>query len=184
MSSPFHKLCPLWVALSLIPGLVCSALAQRLSIDSLAQSPTMTQLIRQSAVIFSGTVLKVEHHSANRPGELGTVQTTFLVQQAARGVRAGQIFEIWEWAGLWESGERYRAGEQVVLLLYPRSKLGLTSPVGGALGHLNMNSLGEVTVRHLQIRNLSPGLSSNASHAASRVRARDLLHAIQREAEE
>ncbi len=113
------------------------------------------------------------------------MRTTFRVEHAARGARAGQTLEIREWAGLWESGERYRAGEQVLLLLYPRSKLGLTSPVGGALGHLKVNSLGEVTVQDLQMRDLFPGLAGvNPSHNASRVRARDLFRAIQREAAE
>jgi hypothetical protein len=51
-----------------------------------------------------------------------------------------------EWAGLWEAGERYRAGERVLLYLYPPSKLGLTSPVGGRLGRYQIGHDGLVTL--------------------------------------
>ena len=39
--------------------------------------------------------------------DVATVQITFRVEQAMRGTRAGQILTIREWAGLWNSGERY-----------------------------------------------------------------------------
>jgi hypothetical protein len=145
----------------------------------------MRQLIQQSGFIFAGTVLKVEHFSATRAGELATVRTTFLVEQAIRGVRAGQVLEVREWAGLWDSGERYRPSERVLLLLYRRSKLGLTSPAGGALGRFNVNSRGEIHLQNAQVQALSPSLrSASAGRGASRVNARDLLRAIRREAAE
>jgi hypothetical protein len=46
--------------------------------------------------------------------------------------------------GLWESGERYQNGEHVLLFLYPPSKIGLTSPVGGKLGRFQMDNTGHV----------------------------------------
>lgn len=50
----------------------------------------------------------------------------------------GQSLNIREWAGLWAKGERYRTGERVLLFLYPPSRLGLTSPVGGDLGRFEI----------------------------------------------
>jgi hypothetical protein len=64
---------------------------------------------------------------------------TFQVEHALRGAMAGQTLTIREWAGLWHRGERYRVGERVFLFLYPVSKLGFTSPVGGAVGRFAMD---------------------------------------------
>ncbi|HEY4054897.1 MAG TPA: hypothetical protein VGL74_14195 [Terriglobales bacterium] len=99
---------------------------------------------RSSGLIFSGTAVKVEHL---RPtGSPGITQITFRVESAIRGVRQGQIIKIREWEGLWSGGERYRTGERVMLFLYPNSKLGLTSPVGGALGRYRVDNAGRILV--------------------------------------
>jgi hypothetical protein len=90
-------------------------------------------------MIFSGTALRVEHLAAESGGVAST-RITFRVQTAIRGVRAGQVIAIREWDGLWNSGERYRAGERVLLFLFPKSRLGLTSPVGGRLGRYRVDS--------------------------------------------
>lgn len=101
-------------------------------------------VVQSAGMIFSGTVLKVEHmRSAGFPG---VTQITFRVESAVRGLRRGQSLTIREWEGLWDSGERYRTGERVVLFLYPPSKLGLTSPVGGALGRYEIDHAGRVLV--------------------------------------
>jgi hypothetical protein len=100
-------------------------------------------LIRSSGYIFSGTVQSVER-AAPKGNGVATVLITFHVDQAMRGVRAGQTLAIREWGGLWESGERYRAGERVLLFLHPPSKLGLTSPVGGSMGRFRIGPDGRV----------------------------------------
>jgi hypothetical protein len=87
-------------------------------------------LTRSSGYIFAGTVKSVERISPKGNG-VTAVQISFHIDQAMRGVRTGQMLAIREWAGLWESGERYRTGERFLLFLYPPSKLGLTSPVRG-----------------------------------------------------
>ena len=73
-------------------------------------------------------------------------QISFRVQNAIRGTRRGQVVEIREWGGLWTTGERYTAGENVLLFLYPNSKLGLTSPVGGRAGRLRIDKMGRVEI--------------------------------------
>jgi hypothetical protein len=103
------------------------------------------QAMRSSGLIFSGTVLEVEHIAP--AGSPAITQITFRVESAIRGTRRGQVITIHEWAGLWNSGERYRAGERVLLFLYPRSKLGLTSPVGGSLGRYQVDQSGRVLLQ-------------------------------------
>ena len=96
-------------------------------------TPTLRELAQKSGYIFAGTVMAVERvHTA--PGEVATVLISFRVDQAIRNVQAKQILTVREWAGLWESGERYRIGDRVVLFLYRASKLGLTSTVSGPFG--------------------------------------------------
>jgi hypothetical protein len=98
------------------------------------------QLTHASGMVFSGEVLDV------RPAQNGNsaTQISFRVENAMRGVRRGQIIRVSEWGGLWSSGERYLKGEHVLLFLYPKSKLGLTSPVGGRLGKYAVDSSGRV----------------------------------------
>ncbi len=102
-------------------------------------------MARHSGMIFSGTALRVEHLAAESGGVAST-QITFRVQTAIRGVRVGQVIAIREWDGLWNSGERYRPGERVLLFLFPASRLGLTSPVGGRLGRFRVDEAGRVEV--------------------------------------
>jgi hypothetical protein len=75
-----------------------------------------------------------------------STNVTFLVERAMRGTSPGRSLTIREWAGLWTSGERYRVGERVLLFLYSPSKLGLTSPVAGALGRFAMDSEGRIVL--------------------------------------
>jgi hypothetical protein len=91
-------------------------------------------LTKSSGYIFAGTVQSVERVSPSGTNGIASTQITFHVDQAIRGVRNGQTLVIREWAGLWQSGERYRSGERVLLFLYPLSTLGFTSPVGGPMG--------------------------------------------------
>ncbi len=109
-------------------------------------SPILQTFPRSSGPIFSGTVLRVEHRNANSSTALATTEIRFRVDQAIRGVRKGQLLEIKEWAGLWQSGERYYPGERVLLFLYPPSKLGLTSPVAGR-GRFPIDRSGRVILK-------------------------------------
>jgi hypothetical protein len=63
-----------------------------------------------------------------------------------RGVSPGQKLTIHEWAGLWARGESYYVGERVLLFLYAPGKLGLTSPVAGALGRFALDSRGYIVM--------------------------------------
>lgn len=143
--------------------------------------PTRLKLrpvVLSSGYIFAGTVLSVQRVSPKSNG-VATVQISFHVDQAMRGVQAGQTLVIHEWAGLWEPGERYRKGERVLLFLYPPSKLGLTSPVGGALGRFPIGRDGQVA--------LDPRIGIPARRAGGefmRVSPREFVRYFRKAAEE
>ncbi len=109
---------------------------------SFSQSLSTQRVARAAKLIFSGVVLQVKRSE----NAYGATQITFRVENAIRGVRRGQVIRVSEWSGLWNSGERYAKGEHVLLFLYPRSKLGLTSPVGGPAGRYAVDAAGRVLV--------------------------------------
>jgi hypothetical protein len=69
-------------------------------------------------------------------GAVAAIPLRFRVETAIAGVEAGQVLTIYEWAGAESMHPPMQAGERLLLFLYPRSRLGLTSPVGGAQGQI------------------------------------------------
>jgi hypothetical protein len=134
------------------------------------------QIIRSSAMIFAGTVLRVEHLRADPGNPVEITQISFRVETAIRGTRPRQLIQIREWGGLWNAGERYAAGENVLLFLYPNSKLGLTSPVGGPAGRFEVDAKGRVKVARGQVFRghgvPGPGVDTRAFARAIRRTAR------------
>jgi hypothetical protein len=106
------------------------------------KAPVRPDLLRASGMIFTGVVLAVQRSDTTTSSAI--TQVTFRVENAIRGVRRGQLVRVSEWGGLWNSGERYTKGERVLLFLYPKSKLGLTSPVGGKAGRYAVDSAGRI----------------------------------------
>ena len=102
------------------------------------------QMSRAAGMIFSGRVTAIARAPISGTPEIETVAVTFHVERAIRGVRNGKLVTIRQWAGLWSGRQRYQIGERLLLFLYPPSRLGLTSPVGGYLGRFNVDSLGRV----------------------------------------
>jgi hypothetical protein len=141
------------------------------------------QFARAAGIIFSGTVTKVEPRPATAASghAVTTIAITFHIENAIRGATSGQDLTISQWIGAWSSGQRYRVGERVFLFLYPRSKLGLTSCVGGAMGRLAIDPLGRVllTAQHLAAFRNDPILGGK-----SRVDFNDFALAVRRLGEE
>jgi len=133
-------------------------------------------LTRSAGYIFAGTVQSIER-AAPKGNGVATVLINFHVDQAMRGVRAGQTLAIREWAGLWESGERYRPGERVLLFLYPPSKLGLTSPVGGSLGRFRIDPDGLAVINpgRIGVRSRHPAIAARFQ-GRTRVSPYELVH--------
>lgn len=146
-------------------------------------APTgVVHLARAAGIIFSGTVTRIERFSTNVPGQaVGTVAITFHVEKAIHGTRDGEFLTISQWIGLWSSGQRYRVGERMLLFLYPRSRIGLTSCVGSGLGRFAVDSAGDVWLSSQQILafRTDPVLGGK-----SRVRLSDFASAVRWASEE
>jgi hypothetical protein len=108
--------------------------------------PRRPSLTLKAGYIFSGTVKAVQRLAPRSNGDVAVMRITFHVDRGLRGTRTGQTLVIHEWAGLWQAGDRYRPGERVMLFLYPPSKLGLTSPVGGESGRFGVDPRGQVII--------------------------------------
>ena len=137
----------------------------------------VNQFARSSGYIFSGTVLKIQRTTAGQ-NAVAFTQITFRVDEAIQGVRSRKIFTIREWSGLWDSGERYRPGERVLLFLYPVSKLGFTSPVGGPLGRFVVDHDGKIHIHDLRRTPISINRAQSQFAGRTRVSPREFAHAI------
>jgi hypothetical protein len=108
--------------------------------------PNLPQLARRSGYIFSGTVKSIERIKPVSANAVPVVRIIFHVDKGYLGVRSGQDLPVREYAGLWQSGQTYRRGERILLFLYPPSKLGLTSAVGGMSGRFAVEPGGGIIV--------------------------------------
>jgi len=163
-------------------GVPPATAASQLKGPGISSFPTLAQLARKAGYVFDGTVLSVVR-VGKTPHDVPTMQITFRVERGIRGTQTGQVLTVREWAGLWESGERYLPGERVLLFLYPPSKLGLTSPVAGALGRFAVDPKGFVNLPPGQVVAQSAGakLQTRGRH---RLSSAEFVRAIQRSEEE
>ncbi len=145
------------------------------------ESSSLPSFARAAGTIFSGTVTRIERRPTHSGQAVATIGVTFHVENAIRGVTAGNDLTISQWAGVWSSGQRYRVGEKVLLFLYPNSKLGLTSPVGGAMGRFALDSSGRVLLNSQQ---LSAFRRDPVVGGRSRVPFSDFALAVRRASEE
>ncbi len=106
--------------------------------------PRWEQLSRSAGMIFSGTVLRVETQPAGKDRPIPLILIKFRVDRAIAGVQKGQVLPVREWTGAWPTHRAMRGGEHLLIFLYPPSRLGLTSPVGGPLGQVLLSSRGEI----------------------------------------
>lgn len=101
--------------------------------------PRWRQFCRDSGMIFSGTVLEVRSARLGKPGQIPIVKIRLRVDRPIAGVPSRRTLLIREWAGAWREHPMHRS-QRVLLLLYPQSHLGLTSPVGGSLGQVSLTN--------------------------------------------
>jgi hypothetical protein len=106
--------------------------------------PRWRRMSRSAGMIFSGTVLNVDNEPAEKETPIPLVLIRFRVDRAVAGVRAGEVLTVREWAGAWSTHRAMRSGQHLLIFLYPLSRLGLTSPVGGAQGQVVLNARGEI----------------------------------------
>jgi hypothetical protein len=125
--------------------------------------PQWKQLSRRAGMIFAGTVLAAAAQTvttqtpatdravpAGVPAVTPAVQLTFRVDQAIAGVKQGQILTIHEWAGAWSMHRPMSSGQHILIFLYPLSRLGFTSPVGGSLGQVALDPSGKNVSKYEQ----------------------------------
>lgn len=139
------------------------------------------QFVRAAGMIFSGTVTKIDRRPATAGQTVETVAVTFHVENALRGATPGQDLTVTQWIGLWSSGQHYHVGERVLLFLYPASRLGLTSWVGGPLGHFAVDPAGRVL---LSAQQLSAFRKDPVLGGKSRARFGDFALAVRQAGEE
>ena len=116
------------------------------------------QLSRRAGMIFAGAVLTVatpaahplavttsKSISSSRAASSATpvVELSFRVDQAIAGVELGQVLTIHEWVGAWSMHRPIQSGQHILIFLYTPSRLGLTSPVGGTLGEIVLDTSGK-----------------------------------------
>ncbi len=90
----------------------------------------LTEMASRAGVIFAGNVLAVTHHNAQ-----GYVEIQFHVDSAVLHCAAGSTYTVREWAGRWAGQpERYRPGQQLLMLLTAPGPAGLSAPVNGSDG--------------------------------------------------
>ena len=121
------------------------------------------QLSRRAGMIFAGTVLGSTPPTTTIdrgvPASIPAVQLSFRVDRAIAGVARGQVLTIREWAGAWSSSMQRPMikGQHILIFLYPPSRLGLTSPVGGSLGQVALDSSGKNVSGAVFANALPPG---------------------------
>jgi hypothetical protein len=115
--------------------LLTASLASGQSVPSASSTTPQTvvdvlhQLSDKADVIFAGQVVAIRRPDA------GVVEVEFRVDQAILGCTVGTPYILREWAGLWErETQRYRVGQNLLMLLHAPSAAGMSSPVGGLDG--------------------------------------------------
>jgi hypothetical protein len=103
--------------------------------------PEWKKMVRTAGMVFSGTVLGVEALPA-KDQPLPAIHVQLRVDHPIAGVEAGQVLTIQEWAGAWSMHRPMHPGQHILLLLYPPSSLGFTSPVSGARGQIALDTSG------------------------------------------
>lgn len=128
----------------------------------------LKEMIESSGMIFAGVVTEVEG-GEDENGDIVT-WTTFRVESPIRGVIPGSV-KIKQYGGITSKGTMTLAhmryfveGERVLVMLYPASDLGFTSPIGMGQGVWSVNDRGE-------LQGVSPQLFSNIEEVAKKEEA-------------
>jgi len=138
-----------------------------------ALGPQWRDLSRRAGMIFAGTVITSNPLAPSTPAaKLQTavvdlsapakVEIRFQVDEAIVGVKRGELLTIHEWAGAALQHPAFISGKHVLIFLYPASRLGLTSPVGGSRGLIALDSNGRSVSKQ---SNLAEGRPQKQSFA-------------------
>jgi hypothetical protein len=138
---------------------VCLESAAAQQLDQLAAArvlgPEWKHLSRAAGMVFAGTVLGAAQ-PATQNQAIPMIEVKFRVDRAIAGVHQGEVLTIREWADAWSRQRELRPGQRVLLFMYPPSRLGLTSPVGGPLGQIALSGNGDSVAPPAQVPAVSP----------------------------
>jgi hypothetical protein len=158
--SELHFVPALTLALALMSGFAAAQQSDQ-AVAERALGPQWKQLSLRAGMIFSGTVLAPATRTAatrTGPNLAGTrdrlvlgmsagtapaIQLSFRVDEAIAGIGQGEILTVHEWAGTPGRLPPVSAGQHFLMFLYPPSRLGFTSPVGGSLGQVALDASGQ-----------------------------------------
>ncbi len=132
--------CLLSFGLSTIAGAQSEVMDQALAERVLG--PQWKQFSRRAGMIFAGTVLSGASATDLAETPPFSFEMRFRVERAIAGVERGQVLTIHEWAGAASMHSPMIGGQKVLLFLYPLSRLGLSSPVGGSVGVIVLDAGG------------------------------------------
>jgi hypothetical protein len=133
--------------------------------------PHWQQLSRRAGIIFAGTVVGGEMQSPRTDRPVPSAALQFRVDHAITGVASGQTLTIHEWVGAQSLHPPMHLGEHFLLFLYPPSRLGLTSPVGGALGQIHLDASGGYVAAANSTAVLNATQNAHPASQASRAQA-------------
>lgn len=118
--------------------LLCSVVGVAPELNAQVMQVGLLEMIQSSGIIFSGTVIEVKGERDER-GDIVTL-TTFRVETPVRGVTPGSV-TIKQFGGSTSEGSMvlphmryFTEGERVLVMMYPPSELGFTSPIGMGQG--------------------------------------------------
>ncbi len=130
----------------------------------------LESLIRQSGMIFSGKVIAVETGSKEKNMNLYMTSYTFRIDDPIYGVE-GDTIRIKQYGGesngrkFYPAGvPRFQVGEEVLVMLYPPSAIGMTSTVGKDQGKFWIEPGDSVTGRTVKNKLENKGLFRKLSH--------------------
>jgi hypothetical protein len=140
--------CLLNVGLSIfILSIVAAAQQSDQVVAERVLGPQWKQLSRRAGMIFAGTVLASTPPATTIdraiPASIPAVELSFRVDEPIAGVRRWQVVTIHEWVGALDRQRPMIKGQHILTFLYPPSRLGLTSPVGGSLGQVALDASGK-----------------------------------------
>ena len=128
--------------------LLCTMLVLPAYLQAQVMQVSLQEMIQASGMIFAGTVVEVKAGKDER-GDIAT-WTTFRVETPVRGVVPGTV-TIKQFGGTSDEGSMvlahmryFNQGERVLLMLYPPSELGFTSPIGMGQGVWSVNDNGMI----------------------------------------
>lgn len=160
-----------------------------LPISAQVRTLTMPEMVSAAGMIFVGTVVDV-HGGIDSEGEIVTY-TTFQVEQPVLGV-SGLTVTVKQLGGeanglsTWIMHMRYfRRGEHVLVMFYPASQLGFTSPVGLGQAVWSVSADGSVQIPAATLQSTGAlarkyGVDPTGARPASRAAVINLIKGLKK----